>query len=457
MNLHPEDIEAAIEQQPGVAACAVVPIQTHAGPEACAVVAVRGSAQQASEAVDAANQKLAEFQRIRRWQLYPEPDLPRTSTGKVKRKQVAQWLTQTQAVNNGQSPQPAAPNSDWLLALISQITGENYPDASDQLRLSEDLHLDSLARVQLAAALEERLGVVSSTGLLEEAETLGDLRSLAAEDHEPQPTIHDSRSTIHGPRTTSHDSRSTSPTQPARRYIYPLWPWSKPVQWIRALFVECIMRPLVWFLADPRVFAPSAPLPPGPMLVIGNHVTTYDGPLIQYALPGRLRRHMAVAMSGDMLYDLQHWRDPEKPPGKQGFYFFGPPAYFLITALFNVFPLPRRRDFQLSFAHAGRAMDRGMNVMVFPEGTRSAEGKLATFRSGIGLLAKESGVPVLPVAIRGLGELKTGSNRWFRSGKLEVHVGEAFIFAPESTEAEITQTLQVAVAALLNGSPGDRN
>ena len=69
---------------------------------------------------------------------------------------------------------------------------------------------------------------------------------------------------------------------------------------------------------------------------------------------------------------------------------FGPLAYLLVTALYNVFPLPRRRDFQRSFAHAGEALDRGFNVLVFPEGTRSDAGELARFRPGIGLLAKQS-------------------------------------------------------------------
>jgi len=85
----------------------------------------------------------------------------------------------------------------------------------------------------------------------------------------------------------------------------------------------------------------------------------------------------------------------------------------------------------LSFAHAGKAMDRGYSVMVFPEGTRSAAGELARFRPGIGLLAKQCGVPVVPTAIRGLGEMKTGRRRWFRSGLIEVRVGEAIRFSPE--------------------------
>jgi len=453
VNLHPEDIEAAVEEQPGVAACAVVGIETAAGPEACAVLAVRGPSEQASTAVEAANTRLAEYQRIRRWVLYPEPDLPRTSTGKVKRKDVAAWLRRVEAAKSGGDRQAFGASSDWMIVLIAQITGESYQGVGDELRLTEDLHLDSLGRVQLAAALEERLGIVSSNGLLEEAETLGDLRELVGEEQAAE--VRDQRSEIREPEPNAgaHESRNTSrlpsPTTQMRRHIYPLWPWWKPVEWIRIAFVEAAIRPLVWLLANPRVYGPAKPLPNGPMLIIGNHVTTYDGPLIEYALEGRIRRHVAVAMAADMLHDFRHWRDPDKPPGKQGFYIFGPPAYFLITALFNVFPLPRQRDFQLSFAHAGRAMDRGMNVMVFPEGTRSAEGKLARFRAGIGLLAKQSGVPVLPVAIRGLGELKAGNKGWFRSGRLEVHIGDAIEFAPEATEAEITEQLHAEVVRLL--------
>jgi long-chain acyl-CoA synthetase len=233
------------------------------------------------------------------------------------------------------------------------------------------------------------------------------------------------------------------------RFIYPEWPWWKPVEWVRIAFIEAVMRPLVWLLADPKVTVPAAPLPPGPMLIVANHVTSYDGPLVQYALGGRVRRHIAVAMLGEMLEEYRHWRNPERKTGESGFYLFGPAAYWLVTALFNAFPLPRLRDFQASFAHAGRAMDRGYNVMVFPEGTRSAEGKLARFRPGIGLLVKESSVPVLPVGIRGLGELKTRRRGWFRSGTIEVRVGEAILFKPQETESAITERLQREVGRLV--------
>jgi long-chain acyl-CoA synthetase len=92
LNLHPEDLEAAIDQSSGVTASAVVATETANGPEPCAVIAFRGTAEDAAAAIEQANTRLAEFQRVRRWVLWPEPDLPRTSTGKVRRKAVAEWL-----------------------------------------------------------------------------------------------------------------------------------------------------------------------------------------------------------------------------------------------------------------------------------------------------------------------------------------------------------------------------
>ena len=156
-------------------------------------------------------------------------------------------------------------------------------------------------------------------------------------------------------------------------------------------------------------------------------------------------------MSGEMLEDYRHFRNarPFHPTGR--FFLQGPSYYLLVTALFNVFPLPKQRDFQRSFAHAGEALDRRFNVLVFPEGVRSEEGKFARFRPGIGLLVKESGAPVLPMALRGLGELKTSRRSWFRSGMIEIRLGQPIYFSPTDTEASITARLHAEVEKLLNG------
>jgi long-chain acyl-CoA synthetase len=482
LNLHPEDLEAAIDQSPGVTASAVVPMETAAGPEPCAVLAFRGTAKEAEAAIEDANSRLPEFQRIRRWLVWPEPDLPRTSTGKVRRKAVAEWLAKAHATadhgaaGTGLASTPgtngSAASPDWVLTLIAQVSGEAPAGTSDDLRLTEDLHLDSLGRVQLAASIEERMGMVPQSGFLEEVQTLGELRRLLGGPQSQNGTHPTNIGTDRGlttgagvsdeglegtvdaerqERAAVRQEPAVAPA-PAATYLYPHWPWWLPMRWLRAGFGEAVIRPLTWLLAKPKVVHTTREkMASGePMLIVANHVTAFDAALLLYALPGKVRRRVAVAMSGEMLEDFRHFRNPYPGPKYGRFNLFGPLSYLLVTAFYNVFPLPRQRDFQPSFSHAGEAMDRGFSVMVFPEGARSPEGKIARFRSGIGLLVKQSGVPVLPMALRGLGELKTQQLSWFRSGMIEVVVGHPIRFSVLETEANITARLQAEVEKLMN-------
>jgi long-chain acyl-CoA synthetase len=240
----------------------------------------------------------------------------------------------------------------------------------------------------------------------------------------------------------------SKPASVTARYVYPHWPWLLPLRWARTAFVECVLRPLVWLLAAPRVIQtiPTQTLAENePMLIIANHVTTYDVPLLLFALPRAIRSRTAVAMSGEMLEDLRHGRNLES----RWLNPLGPPAWLLLSALFNVFPLPRQRDFQRSFAHSGEALDHGFHVIVFPEGTRSPEGVLARFRPGIGLLVRQSSAAVLPVALHGLGDLKTRRRSWFRSREIAVRVGQPVRFAANESEAAITARLHSEVEKLL--------
>jgi long-chain acyl-CoA synthetase len=485
VNLHPEDLEAAFEQEPEVAACAVVPIDGPFGPEPCAVLALRGAPDRAIAVLQRANTRLAEFQSIRRWALWPAPDLPRTSTGKVKRTAITAWL-------GNRKPEAGrvalAAGTDWLLALITRLAGEDLPDhhaattPNHDLRLSEDLRLDSLGRVQLLEGLEEKLGVPINEEQYAKTQTLGELRQLVAGpcstgvsgarpilQSEATPSVGVSILTLtdkqasetpHRPEpeiqleTTSQPIAVRPRSAAATRFLYPHWPWLLPFRWLRTAFVEYVLRPLVWLLAAPRIArTPLSQMlwPNESMLIIANHVTAYDVPLLLVALPRVIRTRTAVAMSGEMLEDLRHARN-QHPRWLNP---LGPPVWLLLTVLFNVFPLPRQRDFQRSFAHAGEALDNGFHVIVFPEGTRSPNGTLANFRPGIGLLVKQSFAAVLPMALHGLGELKTRQRTWFRSGTLTVGVGKPLHFAANQPEAGITTHLHAEVAKLLSNPPDE--
>ena len=422
LNIHPEDVEAALNRQPGVTASAVVPMESSAGSEAVAVLLFRGSHEQAQRAVDDANLELAEYQRVRRWKLWPQLDFPRSGIGKIQRRKVTEWLA-TQAAGGAS----AAAESDPLSNMIARITRSQPRKLGDEMRLDRDLNLDSLARVQLQTELDERLGVSITDEELSRLLTVGDLRNRIGLDR--------------AERITPAEASQPTPqlSQPEPEMVYPKWTWSAPAQLLRVLFQEAIMRPLVGLLAAPRVMRLPGFVPPEkPLLIVANHVTAFDAPLVLFALPAPMRRRVAIAMRGEMLEDFRHGRRQGSPLRN----LLAPAAYWLITLLFNVFPLPNH-GFRRSFAHAGEAMDHNYHVLIFPEGRRTRDGKLQPFRSGIGLLASESAASVLPVAIRGLGELKVSGENWFRSGKLEIVVGHSRLLQSPGAGATGRGTAQV--------------
>lgn len=395
-----------------------------------AVLLWRGTDGEALAAVEAANRELAEFQRVRRWHLWPEMDFPRSGMGKIQRRKVEAWAAAQET-----APHIADGVVDALSLRLAALAGIAPQPLAEDTRLDRDLNLDSLARVQLQTELEDRLGRTIADAEFERVATVGELRKLLGPEQ-----------TAPVPATAAP---SFTPSRPRREYIYPHWPWSPVAQALRAAFVEGALHPLVWLLAAPRVVQQAGPLPEAPLLIVANHVTAFDGALVLYALPGRLRRRVAAAMAGEMLEDYRHGRNQ----GSWALNLLAPAAYWLLTALFNVFPLPRGAGFRRSFQHAGEAMDHGYHVLVFPEGHRSA-GELAEFRSGIGLLARETGAGVLPVAIAGLGELKRGERGWFRSGNIRIAIGEVITPDPELPPEALARRLQERVAELLKAPLG---
>ena len=438
MNVHPADLEEAMNKQPGVRGCVVVPYKTIGWAEPVAAVIFSGDDGDLQAAVRRANGELAGYQQIRRVLKWPELQFPFTSTGKLLRRRVEQWVSET-LLNQLQNQTPSGVRErDMLAGIIAEVTQEHISSSDDQ-RLSEDLHLDSLGRVQLQSALEQRLGLELEDDAIATVETLGDLRALLTKESGVNPPY--SITPEPKPEVTQIESGATQKRE-ASGHVYPRWPWSWLIKIVRMGFIELVMRPLIAILAAPRVVRPTDELPQGPLLIVANHVTAYDGALVLHALPGRLRRQVAIAMSGETLMDLRQGRNQQRT-----FYnLLAPAGYWLATALFNVFPLPRLRGFRRSFEHAGEAMDQGYSVLIFPEGFRSRDGKLHPFRPGIGLLAQQSRVPIVPVALIGLHEMR--KTRWFRSGHLEIHVGAAIPVDEGMDPAELTARLEESIRQL---------
>jgi len=235
------------------------------------------------------------------------------------------------------------------------------------------------------------------------------------------------------------------------RYRYPRWAQHEFVRWIRIAIYYLLTWPATLLMAKPSVIGRERlKNVTGPLLFTSNHVTYIDPGLLMFAMPQRHRHRLAIAMQGEMLAAMQ------KPPKEMNV--LGRAleiiSYWLVTALFDVFPLPQRSGYRESFAFAGESVDRGYSVVIFPEGRRTTDGKMSPFRAGIGILAQTLRIPVVPMRIDGLFPLKQQERSFAHRGEIKIIVGSPVQFEPESGEEEIARQLEEMVKALDNGIDG---
>jgi long-chain acyl-CoA synthetase len=413
LKIFPADLEAALDHQPEIKESTVIPLN---GTEALAVLIPRDESADLNAAVQQANDLLAEFQRIRHWVVWPGSDFPRTTgTRKVIKGKVAEAV-KTLLSNNSQpalTNQQIAPLS---LPVISRIAGPQTAHLTPSASLADDLKLDSLGRVELLSALEDQYQIELDEAAITEATTIADIEQIV--------------------------SRGKSE---AVSYPYPRWAMRFPTTWLRPIVYHLFLYPLTLIMCRVRVIGVERLKDvKGPALLISNHVTDADAGLILSALPWRWRARLAIAMQGELLRD---WR---YPPATTGWFrrVKSKVTYALGAALFNVFALPRESGFRQSFAYAGETVDQGWSILIFPEGTETKDGQLQPFKAGIGLLASELNIPVIPIMLRGLFELKQRHQYFVRPGTVSITFGDPVQFSREDTPANITRTLELTLRSL---------
>ena len=404
LNIYPEDLETAVKKQSAIRDCVIVPLDRGGNAEPCAVLLLNlshsngGAAARA--AIESANAGLAEYQRMRSWITWPEPDFPRTPTGKPRLSVIASRAAQILSGGQSESSAGQAPNSlRDVLRRFTQSAGPANP-------LEKELNLSSLDRVELMSALEEKFHVELNETEFSGAKTVADLERLLDQ-----------------------------PAAGRTEYPYPRWAQTAPVRWLRLAVYYALVWPATQILGHPRMLGrENFRGLRGPMLIVSNHITRRaDIGLILAALPRRYRHRLAIAMGGETLQQMRY------PPrdwfiAKRWAYQLG---YWLVTALFNVFPLPQFSGFRESFRFAGESVDRGYSVLVFPEGqvNNTATGEMAPFQSGIGLLAENLNLPIIPMRLDGVWQMKREHRRLARLGELTVRIGVPLSF-PLGTSAE---------------------
>jgi 1-acyl-sn-glycerol-3-phosphate acyltransferase len=212
------------------------------------------------------------------------------------------------------------------------------------------------------------------------------------------------------------------------------WSMRRPARWARAALWELLLEPFVRVFYDLRaVGLENLERTPGPVIFAANHCAHLDNGFIIMALPFRWRRRLAIAAASADIFGPRHFGLPIKGA--------------LARLIGNAFPFTRRRaparvDFFRSL------LEQNWSILVFPEGRLTVCGPMRPFKAGVGLMAVESGVPVLPVRVdikrRGPWE---GAGRLSR-GEVEVRFGEPRRFDADEDPAAATAWIEEAVRNL---------
>ena len=305
--------------------------------------------------------------------------------------------------DTGASPAPAtrggAIDRDALAAFLQRHTGVGRVEPSTTLG---SLGLDSLGVMELLSALDAELGLDSSHFLADETTTVEELAAQVGGSRPPGP-----------------------------RYRAGRWPLTRPVVTLRAVFQLLLLQPLLAVLSRRRVRGlEHLRGMPGPVIFAANHLSLLDNPAVMVALPWRWRLRLSTAAS-DHVLDQR-----------------GQVQRFIAILLCNAFPLSQTRSVRRSMQFCRWLVAGGWSLLYFPEGRRSGDGSILRFKRGIGLLAVELGVPVVPVHLKAIDGVMPMGARWPRRGTIEISFGQPLRFSREETYARAAGAIREAIVSL---------
>jgi long-chain acyl-CoA synthetase len=406
--VYPEDVEAVLRQDARVGDATVVGWPLGAGLRVHAVLLLEDPGT-ADDVIRVANAALAPHQQIRGMTVWPDPDLPRTHTLKVRKPEVLARLAAMESHDHpaaiGPAPLGTGPKVDVdpVTAIVASVGGLEPASVRPAARLSTDLNLDSLRRVELLGVVEEELGVFVDDDALEPDATVADLIAL-----------------VDAAREARRKPGSWS------------WPLSRVVRVVGLTTQILLIYPFIHAFYRIRVTGlERLDGVRGPVLFTPNHCLHLDNAIILTRLPIATRWKLSVAAAADTIYD-------------------NPIQGILASVIANAFPLAREGGVRKSLELLGARLDRGFNILLYPEGKLTLGGPLQPFKAGAGLIAVEGGTPVVPVKIV-IHEMSWIDRRRWPSplrGDVELVLGDPIRFDADTDHAAATTRLEAAVAAL---------
>lgn len=389
-NVYPEDVESHYLNSPYIKEICVIgiPDPDHPGSfvgikalifpnyENLAADGIANVGDQIKWQIEKFSATLPTYKRASGFSILKEP-LPRTHLGKIRR-----FMVKDEEAGAGFKPAPALTDEDQrlmetdtgktVLHAISSITDKKVFINSN---LELDLGIDSLGRVELIVALENGLGVPMPQAFPSEVATVKDVILIAAECANAESDLEALKRPV-----SWHDILIKLPPEEM----------IKRIGLRRGVIGDALLRFVLWLIyLISRFFLRletrgSENVPEdGACIITPNHVSFIDGFVIGGIIRKRLPKLYAVGFRG----------------------FFNGPITSRLGKWSHVIIIDAESGLSESLQVSAYALKEGVALIVFPEGGRSVDGRILPFKKGVGILAKELNVPLIPTYIEGTLEV----------------------------------------------------
>ncbi len=208
------------------------------------------------------------------------------------------------------------------------------------------------------------------------------------------------------------------------------WAHRPAAKFVRKLGVWSFFKPAIAVYGNPRVIGVDRLIDvKSPVIFAANHHSHADTSLLLATLPSRLRDDLAIAAGAD--------------------YFFPNRIAAAFSALFiGAIPIERTKVSKLSLRNSQKALEKGQNLLIFPEGGRSPDGWSKEHRPGAAFLAKRCGVPVVPIYLDGTGTVLPKGQNWPKRARCAVVFGHPMYPGADENPRDFAKRVEQRISEL---------
>lgn len=388
-NIQPDDIESHLERHPVIREAGVLALDD--GTLAAVIVPELSEIDKAADgdpkaAVQAAvaerSRKLPSYQHLNDLAVSRTP-LPRTRLGKIRRHRLADLFETAKAREAAPEDQAATPVDVADMTAEDRRLLENNaarevwdwmadryhdrhlaPDTSPGL----DLGIDSMEWLTITMEIRQRTGIELEEETIAEISTVRDLLEAVVGEAQAGRTA-SRRSPLEAPEETLSAEQM--------RWLQPLPPLKRRIARCGYGLAQRLMEGLFTLHVQGSENLPQD----GPFIITPNHVSYLDAPALAVALGRERFPQVFWAGATDVIFRNAFLR------------------YF--SRLSRSVPIDPAKGVISSIAFGAAVLDRSQGLVWFPEGERSPDGRLQSFKPGVGLLLAHRAVPVIPAFIQG--------------------------------------------------------